>query len=192
MKRIILIFLIGLTGFSGMLAQEEGQQKKKRRTSAAQQEQNLEKKAMSYLDVENPEHKARLLEIKEKHPYVYKREIGAVLREKRKLERVKKRDPEKHKRLQAIQKLDRETRSLGFDYKQAESDEDKAKIKKALESALNQLFELREAERNDEISRLERQLEELKQSVKNRAKNRAQIVKTRLESLTGEDRDYRW
>lgn len=99
----------------------------------------------------------------------------------------KKRQEMKNK----ISALEVETNSLALSYKN-DSNVDKSKIKKKLRNALNELFELKEQNKKQDVDRLEKQLKTLKHSLSVRSKNKDEIIKRRLNQLIGEDKYLDW
>lgn len=69
---------------------------------------------------------------------------------------------------------------------------DKEKLQNEIKRRLNQLFELKEVERKNRITRLEKELSELKESALSRGKNREEIISQRLKKLIGLPSNLRW
>lgn len=102
-----------------------------------------------------------------------------------------KRDKEASERLKKMTELEIETESLGLEYRKADKAE-REKIKSDLQSKLNDLFELRESNRQEEVKDLEDRLTELKRTLSERRKNKDKIISNRLSDLTGEDEATEW
>lgn len=66
------------------------------------------------------------------------------------------------------------------------------KIKSDLQSALNQLFELREAQKQEEVKHLEKRLQELKESLQVRKQKKDEIVQRRIQELLGDSKYLKW
>jgi len=77
---------------------------------------------------------------------------------------------------------------LSFRYKYAD-DNEKPKIINDLKSKLNQLFDMKEKARNLEVGMLEKELAQLKESLKVRKNNKSEIINRRLNELIGKG-DY--
>lgn len=90
-----------------------------------------------------------------------------------------------------ISALEIETTSLALSYKN-DSNIDKSKIKKRLNNTLNELFDLKEQNKKQDVERLENQLKTLKHSLIVRSKNKVEIIKRRLNQLIGEDKYLDW
>lgn len=97
---------------------------------------------------------------------------------------------ERSERRRKMLELEIMTESLSAKYKSG--DGDKNSIKKELNSNLAQLFDLREEERQYEVERLERKIEELKKKLDMRSKNKGEIIRRRLEDLLGDKEYYKW
>ena len=102
-----------------------------------------------------------------------------------------KRDKEASERIKKITGLEIETEALGLEYKKADKAE-REKIKQDLLGKLNDLFELRENNRKEEVKDLEGRLTELNRTLDERRKNKDKIINNRLNDLTGEDEDTEW
>jgi hypothetical protein len=57
---------------------------------------------------------------------------------------------------------------------------------------LDRLFDLKELEKEEEIKRIQNDLERLQKGVAERRANKQQIVKLHLEHLTGKAHLYKW
>ena len=90
-----------------------------------------------------------------------------------------------------ISTLDIETNSLALSYKN-DSNVDKSKIKEKLRNKLNELFDLKELTKKQDVERLEKRLKTLKHSLAVRSKNKDEIIKRRLNQLIGEEKYMDW
>ena len=137
-----------------------------------------------------PELKKELLKIKELDPEQYKAllyetsfnryDVYAGFVEKERYETQKK-----------VQELELFTQSLGIRYEHA-SDNEKPKIIKDLKSHLNKLFDMKERARNLEVEMLEKELTQLKKSLKVRKNNKSEIINRRLNELIGKGDYLEW
>lgn len=66
------------------------------------------------------------------------------------------------------------------------------KVKSDLQSALSQLFEIREAQKQEEVKSLEKRLQELKESLQVRKQKKDEIVQRRLQELLGDSKYLKW
>jgi hypothetical protein len=68
----------------------------------------------------------------------------------------------------------------------------KEKLQNEIKRRLNQLFELKEIERKNRITRLEKELTDLKASVISRDQNKSEIIEQKLKKLIGVPKNLRW
>ncbi|TSA27185.1 MAG: hypothetical protein D4R68_06085 [Ignavibacteriales bacterium] len=80
---------------------------------------------------------------------------------------------------------------LALKYKVADSNSQQ-KMKNDLTNTLNQLFDIREAQKQDEVKRLQKRLQELQESLQARKQNKSEIVQRRIQELLGDSRYLRW
>ena len=95
------------------------------------------------------------------------------------------------KREQQIVEYNILTESLAIEYQKASSAE-KEKIKKELEKNLNNLFDLKEMQRESEVKVLEAEIKKLKQKIASRKNNKSTIIRRRTEELLGEEKYLDW
>ena len=66
------------------------------------------------------------------------------------------------------------------------------KIKNDLTNTLNQLFDIRESQKQEEVKRLQKRLQELQESLQARKQNKNEIVQRRIQELLGDSKYLRW
>jgi hypothetical protein len=103
-------------------------------------------------------------------------------------EAMRQRDPEMFKLVQADNELERRTRELGMQFRQAPP-EQKERIEKEVREAVNKQFEVRQQRRMMELKRLEGELQRVREATERRAKAREQIIQRRVAELLGHDDD---
>lgn len=86
-----------------------------------------------------------------------------------------------------IAKLEKETRETGRRYREVQTDEERTKLRADLHAKLEELFDLREAERAKKIEQIEKQLASLRGTLETRKAQREQIIDRRLQELTDGD-----
>ncbi len=86
-------------------------------------------------------------------------------------------------------KLEYETRELSFKYKKASTGE-KKDIEKSLQVKVARLFDLRAKGQELRIKNMEKEIGELQAKMKERKAHKSEIVKTRVDKLTGQG--YTW
>lgn len=99
-----------------------------------------------------------------------------------------KNNDEYFKRQVQITEMNIATEALAAEYHTADASK-KKQLRKKLKTELGKLFDLRETERKEELARLEKEMEELRKSLKVRTEKKDQIIDRRIQNLLGED-DY--
>jgi len=97
-------------------------------------------------------------------------------------------EKESHETEKQVSEIELFTEALGIRYEHA-NDKEKPKIVSDLKSKLNQLFDMKEKARNLEVGMLEKELAQLKESLKIRKNNKSEIINRRLNELIGKG-DY--
>ena len=101
-------------------------------------------------------------------------------------------EPEEKERYENERRIDEmEVRSeaLGIRYEHSTSESEKQKIVSDLKTVLNQLFDMKEKSRTLEVENLEKELKQLKESLKVRKQSKNEIINRRLNELIGKG-DY--
>ena len=101
---------------------------------------------------------------------------------------MEKKDPDMFKFLKQEMDLDRRTRDLTDDYRQA-APAKRGDIKSQIEKLVDQQFEVRQQRRQLEVKRLEEELQRLRDAIEKRNKARKQLVEKRVAELLGPDED---
>lgn len=95
------------------------------------------------------------------------------------------RDDEKN--ASEIEQIDAEIMALGELFRNESDSEKKKDIKENLDAKLHEMADAMDRHRAEKIVQMEKRLEDLKQSLSERQKNREDILSRHLEKLTGED-----
>jgi hypothetical protein len=98
---------------------------------------------------------------------------------------------ERYETEKQVRELELFTEALGIRYEHAD-DNEKPKIINDLKSKLNQLFDMKEKARNLEVEMLEKELAQLKKSLKVRKNNKSEIINRRLNELIGKGEYLEW
>ena len=98
-------------------------------------------------------------------------------------------EKERYETENKVNELEVITESLRIRYEHAKNDNDKQKIINELKPNLNQLFDAKENLRSLEVDMLEKELAQLKESLKVRKQNKNEIINRRLNELIGKG-DY--
>lgn len=90
-----------------------------------------------------------------------------------------------------VMKMERESRRLARQARQAEGDE-RDRLEAELEQHLQQIFERKQALREEEIDRMREALDKALDAHNERSSNRAEIIERRLRQLLGKEDKYDW
>ena len=212
MKRIYSSFalyrvILFTIGFSSVFAQDGFQnqnQQDKRRAGVLRQAQRQvqaevlhltpeqEEEVLKYIQQAYPDRAERLIRWKDLRPEAYKNALSRAFREMRFMEELKERNPERYARVSEEKLLESQSRELAQKYRQSDDDAEKEQLRKEMEDLLYKLFDYRQANRQDEIDRLEKRLAELKEATQERLENKTEIVERRLRELLGEQKGFEW
>jgi hypothetical protein len=105
------------------------------------------------------------------------------------MQRIRAADPEMARFHEADRALEMKTAELVEQLRRSEGPDRREALRETLTKVVGEHFELRQQRRELEVKRLEAQLERLRQSVRQRAEAREQIVQRRLGELLGERDD---
>ncbi len=150
-----------------------------------------EQQALEFLNQLDPPSVTQLQELESSHPEAYKRRLLLIFREMKKLQALEDKEPELYDRKRKMTQLEVKEKRLASEYKNAAEDE-KPQILNELRSILDELFDLRELDRRDQIAKMEQRLEELRQTLQERAENKQQIIDHRINMLTQDHGELRW
>ena len=103
-----------------------------------------------------------------------------------------KKDPELDKLVTAESEAAREVSKLVAEYKKAEGDAERAKVKEKLSAALTKQFEQQQKRRELELARAEEQLKKLRELMKKRGDEKKTIVEKRLDQVVREADGLGW
>jgi hypothetical protein len=95
-------------------------------------------------------------------------------------------DPEMRKLHEEDEQMMAKTNELAQQYRRARSDSEKEKIRSQLNELVNSHYDIRQKRRELEVRKLEEQIQNLREAVRSRSKNRESIIDVRISQLTGE------
>ncbi len=98
---------------------------------------------------------------------------------------------ERTEQMKKQKELEIDVEIYALKYKTADNT-NQQKIKSELQSALNQLFDIREFQKQEEVKQLEKRLQELKESLQARKQNKNEIVQRRIQEMLGDSKYLRW
>lgn len=178
---------------------QEGQERVRPQQQQRRQEREVlylnpeqEEETLEYLKEFHPGRGGDLLLLKASRPERYWAFLSRAFREMRYLEDLKEKDPERYERVFQEKKLEREAWNLSRQYRQTEDDKEKARLKEELKSLLDQVFDFRQMNRQEEIEKLEKRLAELKENNQKRLANKDEIIQRRLKQMLGDEKGMEW
>jgi hypothetical protein len=139
----------------------------------------------------NKELLEKLEQIKQKNQNKYQTLLREAYFKNSRFPHWERRNKEQFERQQKILDLEIQSESLALDYKDTDGNK-KQSVKKELQKVLSELFELREKDRKEDVARLEKELQELKESLQIRANKKNEIIERRIEDLLGENKYLDW
>ena len=151
-----------------------------------------EQEAMAYIQKVAPDEAERLKRLKAADPKRYADMLNRRLREKRRLERLKQEDPARYENEVKIRELERQSHELADTYRNSTGETARSGIRTKLATLTARLFDLREGRRQEEVKRMERDLERLRANLTERQKHKQQIIERRVAQLLGEAGTMEW
>ena len=139
----------------------------------------------------DPERLERLKHLREVDPPMNMK-LEETQRERMELRELKERDPQRYEQVIQERKMETEIKGLAMQCRKSQDNDEKENLKKQIKTRLEKLFDLREAQREIEIKRLEEELTKLKEKMKVRKANRDKIIDRRQKELIGEEDDMGW
>lgn len=125
----------------------------------------------------------RLTHLRQEKPEMFRRRFREILRMYR--------DPEIRERFVKQHQTRREIRRLARDYREAKG-KDKEAVKAKLEKALSDVFDLDLGNKELQIKKMQEQIAALKEKIAKRRAKKGELVRKRLDRMTGEDEDWDW
>jgi len=101
-------------------------------------------------------------------------------------------DEKYHEDNARIAELENNCYKLAAQFQDSKKAEEKRRFETELKTAVNDLFELREAVREREMKQLETDLSQMREKLAQRRAHKAQIVQKRLDQLLGKTGDLDW
>ena len=143
-----------------------------------------EEETLSFVEINLPEIFTHLQQIKEEDPREYPIRIEMFSHMLFRYRELQVDAPELAAGLLEAHRLDRKAEILAEKIRQTQNAEQKAQMKKQLKTMLNKIFELRMAERELEVKRLEQELNHIQTLLSTRRQAKEMIVDQHLRDLT--------
>lgn len=151
---------------------------------------DMEKEALDFIkEYASPE---QFEKIRSTKTPVYGRLLMHLMKQKMEMDMLKTADQERYELRKQIIKLELKSHEFTEKAKSAKDDAAKAKVKGEMMPVLNELFDLREKDREFEVKRLEKEIVKLKNLLIERKKHKSEIVKDHMDDLLEEDEYMKW
>lgn len=143
------------------------------------------------LDKLSPELKAELLKVKEFNQQQYEELLQETSYGRLEFytDFMEPKEKERMENERKIDEMEVQTEALGLRFEHSSSESEKQKIVSDLKVVLNKLFDIKEKARSMEVEMLEKELKQLKESLKVRKQSKDEIINRRLNELIGKG-DY--
>lgn len=141
---------------------------------------------LTFIETNLPENFENLQRLRQNEPEIFQHEIRGLGHMVRRYNELKRVAPELAAGFLRAQQLDARCRKTAEALRQAADETQKAQLRKQLEDMVNEIFDLRLAERELEVKNLERELNKIRTMLETRREAKAQIVERRLRDLTME------
>ncbi len=141
----------------------------------------------------SPQDYKRLIELRRKNPQEFKKVIKRIFHERKnkEFEKIKKHDPELATLIEKEMKLSRQLEELlqkmeklNYEQRAAQSEE--------IRKLLTEIFDIRVAKHEYEISKVQKHLEEMKQTLERRLTNKQSIIDKKAKDIIGEQDEWDW
>ncbi len=185
--RLFLITIAGLFLIQAGFAHRSYAQKPRFKQQLNQNEltQEREEEVLQYVSQAYPHKYENLIQLRSRRPVLYRQALLRAYKEMQFAERLREENPEQYENLKLERELESQSQTLAEQYKTAETEAEKKAIEEKLRSVLIQTFEVRQANRQFEIDKLESRLQELKEKNEERQQNKNRIIQLRIDELLG-------
>jgi hypothetical protein len=133
------------------------------------------RKAMSWLQKNDPEEFNRLSQLRDKNPRALRREIGMVLRKY-----AKEKNPDLYHRLTESREHVQRMRTLARQYRNETDPEKRAALESEMKTVIGDAFDKKMASRRQELEKLEARIREFREILKKSEENRQNTIDTRF------------
>lgn len=129
------------------------------------------RKAMRWLQDNDPEEFNRLSQLRENNPRALRREVGTVLRRY-----AKEKNPDLYRRLTENREHVRRMRDLAQRYRNETDPQTRAALESEMKTVLGDAFDKKLASRRQELEKLEARIREFKETLKKSEENRQNTI----------------
>ncbi len=147
---------------------------------------------LSWLREFHPARLQKLEAAKTERPGEYARFLAMCYAEMTKDREFMQRDPEGYQRMLKMRKLEQECNDLVQKYRKETNEETRKTLRGQLAQIASELFDIRQANREQEIKRIEEELARLRNNLQKRKSSKQEIVDHHLKGILGEKEDLEW
>lgn len=151
-----------------------------------------EEEVIAFLKEFHPELAKELNKLREKNPEMYEERLRHHYFEMMHLRGLKKNNPQMYERIIHQQRLERELRELAEKYHQSKDEKERESIKKQIRSILEKIFGLMEQNASEDIKRMEKEVNKLKEKLARKQAERDKLIEDRLKEIIGEKEGWDW
>ena len=152
----------------------------------------FEKSTMKLLEAQNAQKAYQISMLKSKQFNKYKQALEDYYISTDMMDKLKESDPKRYEQLKKKRDLEEKSRKYAEEYRMTSVQKEKNKHKAELKTVLNELFDLRELDREEEMKKLNQKLNDLMKVMSERNKKKNDIVERRLNQLLGEVNELVW
>ena len=145
-----------------------------------------QEETIEFLEARLPETYADLQQLRQHEPAMFEMEIRNLGHLVRHYGELQRNNPELADGLLRAHRLDHQCRQMADKIRMAPTADEKARLKNQLRETLDEIFELRMAERELEVKHLERELNHIRGLLDTRRQAKDQIIDRRMRDLTFE------
>ena len=151
-----------------------------------------EQAALAFLREVDPEAADRIEALKVSAPRWYSISLRRTLMAQMRLDDMAGRDSSLYRRHCEMFRLDARAENVAMQYREAQNDADRIRLRSELVDILERLFDLREEDKRYEIEQLEKRIERLRRIVDERTERKDEIVERRADELIGARDTIEW
>ncbi|MEW6365878.1 MAG: hypothetical protein AB1714_14710 [Acidobacteriota bacterium] len=155
-------------------------------------EPRMEEAALKFVQTYHPSRAEDLKRMRAQRPEEYNRVITDIWHRTQGLAALQRDDPARYDLEIRQETLEEKSFVLAQKYRAAKDEREKQDIRKQVEAAVNEQFEVREQMKEADVKRMEAELQQVKEKLKQRRANQSEIVKRRVDQLLSMGEGLEW
>jgi len=148
-----------------------------------------QQEALDFLKQWDPHKYRKIQSIQQENPMAFGEVLRGVFREMKKIEHLKKTEPEQYEMIVEEKKLQADVEELADRYKEKEGDEGLAA---QLRTSLGKLFDANLRNHRARFEKMKQELDKMEAKIEKRRTSRDQLVQQRFEEVTGTREVWDW